>query len=375
MRPLLILRRNVKALAAFLAILLLVLAGSFTYAHRKFYQHRFEHDLMEQAAQALKADPNFNQVGVSFDGLDARLSGVVAVPALRDQARQLVDALPGARALPVRNEIRVPSKLRFSSSGNGTAQATGWLPAGEWRDAFAGLFATALPQLQLDLSGVQTDPSVMPPTFAQSSVLPELLVGFFSVTTNGILGFENGRIHLQGKVRSETDKIRLLASASRIGSLPGEWAVDNYLEVVNPLPARPVVSTGTTARPTAGGPTTTSVAGGNDLAGILRGLPIYFDSGSTQLQAGEQAKVDQAAAAIRRLNPQARLQVLGFADPSGKAAVNQRLSLKRAEAVAARLVARGVPKRSIDVRVGGVAKTSGAQGRRVEVVLASGGGQ
>ena len=65
------------------------------------------------------------------------------------------------------------------------------------------------------------------------------------------------------------------------------------------------------------------------------------------------------------------VQVTGYADPSGSAGYNKRLSLKRASVVAATLVQDGVPRGSLMVSGDGET-TSGptpGQDRRVDVVF------
>ena len=65
------------------------------------------------------------------------------------------------------------------------------------------------------------------------------------------------------------------------------------------------------------------------------------------------------------------VQVTGFTDPSGSAGYNQRLSLRRANAVAAVLVQDGVPQSAL--AVSGQGESSNAptpgQDRRVDVTL------
>jgi outer membrane protein OmpA-like peptidoglycan-associated protein len=104
---------------------------------------------------------------------------------------------------------------------------------------------------------------------------------------------------------------------------------------------------------------------------------VYFDYNSSQL--GPAAKeVVRFAADGYKARPPSSVQVIGYADPSGSAGYNQRLSLRRANAVAAELQSDGVPQsalvvsgqgettngptpgqdRRVDVTVGGVPPTS-----------------
>jgi OmpA-OmpF porin, OOP family len=97
---------------------------------------------------------------------------------------------------------------------------------------------------------------------------------------------------------------------------------------------------------------------------------VYFDYNSSLLNAGAKEILRFAANAYQAGGP-AAVQVTGYADPSGSAGYNKRLSLKRASVVAATLVQDGVPRSSLTVSGDGET-TSGptpGQDRRVEVVL------
>jgi outer membrane protein OmpA-like peptidoglycan-associated protein len=86
--------------------------------------------------------------------------------------------------------------------------------------------------------------------------------------------------------------------------------------------------------------------------------------------------VHQAAEAYRSGAP-VRIQVTGFTDTSGSAGYNQRLSERRANAVAAALARSGVPKNDMmvsgrgknDLRVPTADGVREPQNRRVEIVF------
>lgn len=135
---------------------------------------------------------------------------------------------------------------------------------------------------------------------------------------------------------------------------------------VVPAPAAPAASTPTSA------PVVPEGAG--VLANLLNGTPslkVYFDTGKTDIAPafGDAVKalVDYAKA-----NPDAKLSVSGFNDPTGDAAVNAALSKSRAEAVVAALKTAGVPETSITTeKPAGTTGTgtSNAEARRVEVTV------
>lgn len=97
---------------------------------------------------------------------------------------------------------------------------------------------------------------------------------------------------------------------------------------------------------------------------------VYFDYNSSLL-GPEGREILRLAADAYRAGTPAGVQVTGYADPSGPARYNQRLSLKRASLVAAVLVEDGVPRNSLSVNGAGETSTgqNPGQDRRVDVVL------
>src|SRR5262249_10629210 len=85
---------------------------------------------------------------------------------------------------------------------------------------------------------------------------------------------------------------------------------------------------------------------------------VYFDYNSSVL-GPEGREILRLAADGYRAGTPASIQVTGYADPSGAAGYNQRLSLRRANAVAGVLVQDGVPQGIIIV--GGRGETSSGQ--------------
>jgi OOP family OmpA-OmpF porin len=92
-----------------------------------------------------------------------------------------------------------------------------------------------------------------------------------------------------------------------------------------------------------------SVALERSLAGALDAAELYFQPGSALLSADQRSVLDGVAAQARRLyalapeaGTRAHIEVIGYVDPTGPDATNQRLAQARAEEVAAELRARGV---------------------------------
>jgi OmpA-OmpF porin, OOP family len=109
---------------------------------------------------------------------------------------------------------------------------------------------------------------------------------------------------------------------------------------------------------------------------IARTYLVFFDWNRADLTGRAREIIGEAAQNARRANS-TRIEVAGHADRSGTPQYNQRLSQRRAEAVASELVARGVSRGDIGVTAYGesrplVQTADGVrepQNRRVEIVL------
>ncbi len=117
-------------------------------------------------------------------------------------------------------------------------------------------------------------------------------------------------------------------------------------------------------------------APGPALPAPARTYLVFFDWDRADLTDRARQIIAEAAAASTRVQT-TRIEVQGNADRSGTPAYNQRLSLQRAQAVAAELVGRGVPKAAIDIMAFGdtrplVPTAAGVrepQNRRVAIIL------
>src|ERR1700730_7409377 len=97
---------------------------------------------------------------------------------------------------------------------------------------------------------------------------------------------------------------------------------------------------------------------------------VYFDYNSLQL--GPAAReVVRFAADAHKARPPSPVQVTRYTDPSGSAGYNQRLSLRRANAVAAELQSDGVPQTALAVSGQGESSNepTPGQARRVDVTV------
>ncbi len=110
--------------------------------------------------------------------------------------------------------------------------------------------------------------------------------------------------------------------------------------------------------------------------GVARTYLVFFDWDRADLTARAREIIKEAATNAQRANV-TRIEVAGHADRSGDAAYNQRLSMRRAEAVAAQLVRDGVARGAISVQAFGESRplvptadnVREPQNRRVEIVL------
>jgi outer membrane protein OmpA-like peptidoglycan-associated protein len=109
---------------------------------------------------------------------------------------------------------------------------------------------------------------------------------------------------------------------------------------------------------------------------------VLFDTGKADLKPGASTKLDQLAQFLKE-HPDRRVQIEGFTDSVGSDAYNQELSQRRADAVKAALLARGLDPSRIATEGYGkaypVASNSDSGGRqlnrRVEVVIGNDGNQ
>lgn len=177
-----------KALPPLLALLLLPL---FIYWADWHYHQQLGPELLGQARARLAA-PEFAEVRVSLDYLNARLEGRVAAPLQSFNAERLVAAIPGLRIADGDNQLRVAGSLTLARQ-NGWPLALGLLPETQ-REVMAGL-AKRLDLITKDLSFHPQVEGALP--LAQAR-LADLLESFFAVPGNRFVEFTADRIHLRG---------------------------------------------------------------------------------------------------------------------------------------------------------------------------------
>ena len=102
---------------------------------------------------------------------------------------------------------------------------------------------------------------------------------------------------------------------------------------------------------------------------------VHFETDSTAIKDEYQARLSELAARHRG-NPNMKVCIAGQADKQGNAAYNEKLALRRAEAVAAYLEKQGLPRGQFDISTRGEAFGETLFGndpaqtdRRVEVLV------
>lgn len=78
---------------------------------------------------------------------------------------------------------------------------------------------------------------------------------------------------------------------------------------------------------------------------------IPFSPGSARLNASDRQEISRLAAEFRGSPPGSRLELVSVGDTHGPADVNRRMARRRADAVRAAFVRRGVPDGLIDIQL------------------------
>jgi peptidoglycan-associated lipoprotein len=77
--------------------------------------------------------------------------------------------------------------------------------------------------------------------------------------------------------------------------------------------------------------------------GLQFDVPVHFGFDDAEVGPEATPVLDRFARVVQRYYPGSMISIEGFADPAGPAAYNQRLSLRRAQAVQTYLIGQGVP--------------------------------
>lgn len=322
-----------------------------------------ESDLTARSLAALKA-AGLDGAAVAFDGRDGRISlppGMDAAKALSVVAGvdgvRVADIGGGSIAAPASSPsiaapaasptVVVPTVVPFGLSRTAAGIVlTGSVPDEATRSALVAAVKAAAPGVTV------TDQLTVAAGTAGAGLPTAATLGALvaALPDGAAAAYQNGTITLTGQVASEAAKAA--AGAAAAAAFPSA-KVANGLTV-----SAPVVAAECAGLPAA-------------LADSQKANPFYFAVNVTTLTAAQQAQIKDLAgkitACLGKGGAPSAVLVNGHADPSGNAAINEKLSGARAEAVRAALVAAGVPADKITTSAKGssdpTADNSTAEGR------------
>ncbi|SBW25581.1 OmpA/MotB domain-containing protein [Candidatus Protofrankia californiensis] len=291
-----------------------------------------EDELSDRAVLAVRSH---GQTGaqVSFDGRDATVHGTFPSVADAETARQVVARVSGARSVSLGSDIHivpavlpgVVAKPFVIAVDGGSLTVTATVPDRAAREQLLGAAAAASSAI---LTGkVTVDPdSAAPPVTALADLTRTLtaVAGEHKVTITG------SSMVVEGSV-GDTDEATRLGSDLLAGARKTQPAatLDNRLTVRSVASALPPVGEGVA-----------QLATGRLVGAVAEGR-ITFETNSSELTEADRVHLDRIAAVLR----ESELSVLlaGHTDTRGPRAVNEALSLLRAQTAAGYLSDRGVP--------------------------------
>ncbi len=334
------------------AVLLLPL---FIWWGERHYQQNLHGALLESLEQGLAA-PEFAGVEARLDYFVVTLEGMVATPLLRFDVERMVNALPGLRLKPDANRVVIPMSLVLSRKRDGDPLVAEGLVTPQTEGALVRL----LQRLDGRMEAVAYHSHVMPGLDLSRAELGQLLEEFFSLPGERRFSFEGGRMRLEGSASSEL-RGRWQRLASALGeSVEVELALTRNEDLALPLPMMVEAGRVIELEPRV-------------LSQALSGLAIFFEHGAVEPSSEEREKIPRLVELLEAAGAQASFVIGGHADATGNAAVNRRISLRRAERVKALLVEAGLSPERFEVVSFGAEELAAeepakqAQSRRVEV--------
>lgn len=162
----------------------------------------------------------------------------------------------------------------------------------------------------------------------------ELITNLIGLTEEGSISFSDNEITIAGKTYSHSVRSGLNDLATLV--VGAEGVVNNRIKTVAPVvkPVRKNIPQGLPVAPVAQAVDT--------VAEVFERQAIYFRSGSKNLGGNDLTKIKTIADTLVGFDPTQKLIVGGYADQTGDAKANRRLSLERANAVREQLVKLGI---------------------------------
>jgi len=297
-----------------------------------FGSQRIEESLENQALRALRAS-GYTGVRVEAEGRVLTALGVVPEAGAGALVGELLrEEVPGARSVEVTVEVAdagdetavIPADPLEIRWGDGQVSVIGTVSTEEVRNLVISRLAVEFPDA-VDAEALLVVPGVPDEDAWMSRVLQSLLVVAAEVDSGSVV------------VNSEADVVTVSAV------MPDrQTRADARRKVEETLAAAPLdFVNGLTLEDAPPPPPRTEVVElQEDLDTLLFGKVVEFELASDTLTSAGEALLDDVLAALRTV-PDVAVEIAGHADASGTPEFNLDLSMRRAEAVLAYLVANG----------------------------------
>ncbi|RBP45394.1 hypothetical protein DES53_103393 [Roseimicrobium gellanilyticum] len=154
-------------------IILLLALPVLALLFRQEFLDRLQPKLATQVAAALSR-PAFSGVKAELNYVDVSLRGTVDQPSQREEARAAVDAVPGLRCREEDNHLQIRPGITGTLAGS-RLTLTGWLHRTAELAEISSWIQELRPGLEVEDSGVQVLPHVIPQSISSAQELPALL--------------------------------------------------------------------------------------------------------------------------------------------------------------------------------------------------------
>jgi outer membrane protein OmpA-like peptidoglycan-associated protein len=340
---------------------------------------RIERDLTARTQSAL-IKANLPVQSVKFDGRDGEIRIESNDPQIRGQAKQVAGNVFGVRLASVVSLPEKPPALRVEKNGD-QISITGLVrdvaTRKQWIDAAGAIFGKANVR-----DNFQIDTNVAAPPFLADLARTFSLLA--AVTPRGSLELQKTELLLDGTVADAATRDGIDSAAKKV--VPPALVFRDRLTVVaaatptpSPTPSptpQPTESRSPQAAPPSPAPTRSPHA---SFDGELQGRHLNFFFDSVRIVPGSEPRVPELVALLKR-HPGKRIRIVGYADAIGTQEYNLKLSARRANAILALLVKKGVSAKRIVTEGRGATEfiadnatpDGRAQNRRVEFQVLAG---